>query len=89
MSLIVNRESLERTAPGRQSQAKTRLLHPAQSSSFLHMGKGKIPIEGCSHLLPLPAFVASSFLGVPCVGDCPDPSFSSFFTTSYDRCEKI
>lgn len=60
---------------------------PAMLSKAL-LPYGKIPREMCSHLLPLPAFVASSFLGVPCVGDCPEPDFSSFFTTSCEGCKK-
>ena len=59
--------------------------HPAQGSSLVH---AKRPAGGCQHLLPLPAFAESSFLGVPCVGDCPGPDFSSFFTTSYGGCKK-
>lgn len=44
--------------------------------------------DGLWHLLPLPALLGSSFLGVPCVGDCPDPDFSSFFATSYGACKR-
>lgn len=72
---------------GLERDVPRRAAHPfcIPPSSFLQTAGAA---EGHPHLLPLLVFAASSFFRFPCMGDCPDPDFSSFFTTSCEGCKK-